>query len=234
MMEILKSRPGQRNKPNISIILSCPNKVHIGKLVAQMTNEEKDMVEFICPEKEVENIPKAYNEMIPEADSGCIVFLNNNVIPTIDGWLQMIIDSLNKYDMVGAIGTSWISTHAPLWNVVRSDRIYGTIIVMPSSKGGKPVMFKYEKPPAQAVCLEGSLMAIRNPSVLRFDEYLNSFYDIELSMRHHLEHHKVWVLPIPIQSDSLFVSLNSKSNASLIMFRNKWCDKFPYIKIEEE
>jgi hypothetical protein len=233
-MEILKLRPGQHNKPDISIVLSCPNKVHIGKLVAQMTEEEKDTVEFIYPEVEAENIPKAYNEMIPEADSGRVVFLKDNVIPTIDGWMQMIIDSLNKYDMVGAVGTSWISTHAPLWNVVRFDRIYGTIIVMPSSKGGKPIMFNYEKPPAQAVCLEGSLMAIRYPSVLRFDESLNSFYDIEISLRHHLEHHKVWVLPIPIQSDILFENLNSKSNASLIMFRNKWSDKFPYVKIEEE
>ena len=232
-MEIINYRPGSDLKPELSIILSSPNKVHMGNLITQMVKKEKDVIEILYPLEAVENIPQAYNEMLSQVNSGNVVFIRDGWIPITVPWVNMIIEGLVKDNMVGVIGTSWISIHAPLWNIVLQNKIFGTVMVMPQTKNGKPLLYKYEQAPARVVCLDGGLIAMSNPFSRRFDETLKYFYDIDLSMRIHLETGKVRVLPILMQSNELSLSLDSKVNAALIQFRNKWESKCPYVKLEE-
>jgi hypothetical protein len=206
----------------------------LSNVVTQLSKKEKDVTEILYPLEEVDNIPQAYNQMLSCVSSTVVIFIREGWIPALAIWVDMIKEGLRKYDIVGTIGTSWLSTHAPLWGVVRQDKIFGSVMVMPEAKNGKPLLYKYEQAPAQVVCLDGGLMAIRNPEYLRFDETLKYFYDIDLSMRMHLDGRQVMVLPILMQTNELAIPLTSKVNVSLIVFRSKWESKCPCVKIEED
>ena len=186
-------------------------------------------MEILFPSEVVDNVPEAYNVLIQKADSPNVVFFRDGCYPLGTDWVTVLLEQLKKSSVVGAFGTKFISTHAPILTAMDPKYIYGSFMV---DVAPRPLMFKYEKPPTRVVCVDGAMLAFNGMS-MAFDETLKYFYDIDFSLRVHQLGKNVSVADIPIGVDEVFVGINPKVNTSLVLFRRKWEGIKPYILLEE-
>lgn len=173
------------------------------------------MVELVLFPENTAGLSKIYNIAIEESinDPAILIFMHDDVHMLDFFWADQILNSLNKFDIVGLAGNKRRAPNQPAWAFIDEkftwDKLENLSGVVGHGKCFPPSKLNVYGPPGQEVkLLDGMLLATYSETLIknniRFDERFDfHFYDLDFCRQAELANLKMGTWPLSVVHESI-------------------------------